>query len=282
MSETIWLGEQHMKHTIGFIGCGKMGQAILSGMIGRKGMDPSKILVSARTESTLEDLKTRFEIQGTTNNQEVAKRSDILFLAIKPNLYGEIIESIKDIVRESVIIVTVAAGIDTEYVREAFGREVKVVRTMPNTPSMVGEGMTPYCINRFITEEDQSVIENLLQSIGKCERISENLMDAIPAISGSSPAYVYMMIEAMADGGVKQGIPRDQAYKLAAQAILGAAKMVVETGRHPGALKDDVCTPGGATIEAVASLEKTGFRSSILMAMDECTNKIKFLSETMK
>ncbi|WP_163102006.1 pyrroline-5-carboxylate reductase [Peribacillus alkalitolerans] len=271
-----------MKHTIGFIGCGKMGQAILSGMIGRKGMDPSKILVSARTESTLEDLKTRFEIQGTTNNQEVAKRSDILFLAIKPNLYGEIIESIKDIVRESVIIVTVAAGIDTEYVREAFGREVKVVRTMPNTPSMVGEGMTPYCINRFITEEDQSVIENLLQSIGKCERISENLMDAIPAISGSSPAYVYMMIEAMADGGVKQGIPRDQAYKLAAQAILGAAKMVVETGRHPGALKDDVCTPGGATIEAVASLEKTGFRSSILMAMDECTNKIKFLSETMK
>ncbi|WP_108671856.1 pyrroline-5-carboxylate reductase [Peribacillus acanthi] len=271
-----------MNQTIGFIGCGKMGQAILSGIIERKGIESSNIYVSTRTERTLQELTNKFKIQGTIDNLLVAKKSDILFLAVKPNLYGEIIESIKNAVREKVIVVTVAAGIDTEYVRKAFGKDVKVVRTMPNTPSMVGEGMTPYCINEFVTEDDLSIVETLLQSIGKCERISENLMDAIPAISGSSPAYVYMMIEAMADGGVKQGIPREQAYKLAAQAVLGAAKMVMATGRHPGALKDDVCTPGGATIEAVSSLEKTGFRSSILTAMDECTNKIKFLGETMK
>jgi pyrroline-5-carboxylate reductase len=154
-----------------------------------------------------------------------------------------------------------------------------VVRAMPNTPSLVGEGMTAICHNQQVDQEDLEKLLLLFNNFGKAEVLAEELMDAVPAISGSSPAYVYMFIEALADGGVKQGIPRKQAYRLAAQAVLGAAKMVLETERHPGELKDDVCTPGGATIEAVAALEQGKFRSAILTAMDYCTDKTKRLSQ---
>jgi pyrroline-5-carboxylate reductase len=148
---------------------------------------------------------------------------------------------------------------------------------MPNTPSLVGEGMSVLCPNENVDSEDLEQVVQLFNSFGKTECLTESLMDAVPAISGSSPAYVYMFIEAMADGGVQQGIPRSQAYRLAAQAVLGAAQMVLETGKHPGQLKDDVCTPGGVTIEAVASLEKNQFRGAVLSAMKECTDKIKKL-----
>jgi pyrroline-5-carboxylate reductase len=148
---------------------------------------------------------------------------------------------------------------------------------MPNTPSLVNAGMSVLCGNKYIREEEFILVEQLFQNFGQTERLEEKLMDAVPAISGSSPAYVYMFIEAMADGGVRQGIPRDKAYRLAAQAVLGAAKMVLETGVHPGELKDQVCTPGGATIEAVATLEKEQFRGAILAAMESCTIKVKTL-----
>jgi pyrroline-5-carboxylate reductase len=263
---------------IGFIGCGKMGQAILEGILSSGAHRKEDVIISAKTESTLTTIKNKYHVFVTQDNTQVAREADLLFLAIKPELHQQVIEEIRDFVKTSAIVITMAAGINIEFVEKAFNKETKIFRTMPNTPSLVREGTTAVCYNDLVIKEDCKRVENLLSSIGRVEFIPEFLMDSIPSISGSSPAYVYMMIEALADGGVKQGIPREQAYRLAASSVLGAAKMVLETMEHPGALKDQVCTPGGATIEAVAELEKTGFRSSILSAMEKCTEKVKKLS----
>lgn len=266
-----------MKKKIGFIGAGKMAQAMIEGMVKSLTIPKENILVSANTEDTTKVIKQRFDICTTLNNRDVARFADILIIAVKPGLYATIIEEIKNDIKQNVIIVTIAAGITLMDIEKSFGFQIKTIRTMPNTPSLVGEGMSVICANDYLTENEIIEVEYLFQTFGKTERLEEKLMDAVPAISGSSPAYVYMLIEAMADGGVRQGIPRNQAYRLAAQAVLGAAKMVLETGKHPGELKDNVCTPGGATIEAVVTLEEKQFRGSIMTAMDSCTKKVKNL-----
>jgi pyrroline-5-carboxylate reductase len=262
---------------IGFIGAGKMAQAMIEGILNSEKISPDHIMASAATEKTLEKLTQKYEILVTNNNLDVARFADILILAVKPDLHANIIREIKNSVNEETIIVTIAAGITLADMEIFFERKIKAIRTMPNTPSIVGEGMTVICPNDWINETELKVVEDLFQSFGKTERLEEKLMDAVPAISGSSPAYIYMVIEALADGGVKQGIPRQKAYRLAAQAVLGAAKMVIETGKHPGELKDNVCTPGGATIDAVASLEKSQFRGALLTAMEKCTQKVRTL-----
>jgi len=262
---------------IGFIGAGKMAQAMMAGMVKSLTIPKKNILASANTEDTTKIIKQKYDICTTLNNRDVAMFADILIIAVKPDLHSKIIEEIRNDIKQEAIIVTIAAGITLRNVEQAFGFQVKVIRTMPNTPSLVGEGMSVICANDYLTENEIVEVEHLFQTFGKTERLEEKLMDAVPAISGSSPAYVYMLIEAMADGGVRQGIPRNQAYRLAAQAVLGAAKMVLETGKHPGELKDNVCTPGGATIEAVVALEEKQFRGSIMTAMDSCTNKVKNL-----
>ncbi|MFZ3590772.1 pyrroline-5-carboxylate reductase [Bacillus sp. DJP31] len=268
-----------MEKKIGFIGGGKMAQAMIAGIIQSSIVKPNQIMTSARSNETLLSVKERFNVNITSSIQEVARCSNILFLAVKPNLYSKIIEEINEYVSPDTLVITIAAGIDLAFMENQFARAVKVIRTMPNTPSLVGEGMSALCVNQFVTDQERDEVVGLYNSFGECVVVDEALMDSIPAISGSSPAYVYMFIEALADGGVKQGIPRQQAYKLAAQAVLGAAKMVLETGKHPAELKDDVCTPGGATIEAVSELEKNGFRSAILSAMESCTDKAKALAK---
>ncbi|MDP4162880.1 MAG: pyrroline-5-carboxylate reductase [Bacillota bacterium] len=271
-----------MNKKIGFIGCGKMANAMIEGILRSNLISPDNIKVSARTEETLKKIKSKYKINTTLQNGEVAEFADIVILAVKPDLYSSVINEIKTKVKEDAVIVTIAAGISLNDVENFFGRNVKAVRTMPNTPSFAGEGMSALCPNASITEEDLARIERVFNSFGKTEILEEKLMDAVPAISGSSPAYVYMMIEAMADGGVRLGVPRDKAYRLAAQAVMGAAKMVLESGEHPGALKDNVCTPGGATIEAVATLEQHHFRGAVLAAMESCYEKTKALSNPKK
>ena len=214
---------------------------------------------------------SRSKQRGRTTT--VAEYADYLFLAVKPNQYPGVIEEVKNNIKEGAIIITIAAGVTLRSLGEQFGEKVKIVRTMPNTPSLVGEGMSAICPNENITEEELAEVVELFSSFGRAEVLEEKLMDAVPAVSGSSPAYVFMFIEALADGAVQQGIPREKAYKLASQAVLGAAKMVLETGSHPGELKDAVCSPGGATIEAVNTLEKTGFRASVISAMESCFKK---------
>jgi pyrroline-5-carboxylate reductase len=263
----------NMNKIIGFIGSGKMAQSMIQGMITSEAVFPNQIIASAVTEETLQKVSESYGIMVTTDNGEVARKADFLILAVKPHLYSVVIEEIKGVIKPNVVIITIAAGTSLDFMESQLSKEVKVIRAMPNTPSLVGAGMTAICPNQSITKQELNVVIDLFNSFGKTECVEEKLMDAIPAISGSSPAYVFMMIEALADGGVMQGFQRDVAKKLAAQAVLGAAKMVLETDMHPAVLKDNVCTPGGATIEAVASLEKNHFRATILDAMDSCTNK---------
>lgn len=260
---------------IGFIGCGNMASAMIGGILKKKLVAPSDILASGLNETRRNVKAKEYGIQVTGDNQAVTEFGDILFLAVKPQQYEAVITEIKNKVRADQIMVTIAPGKTIAWLERLFGKEVKLVRCMPNTPALVGEGMTAATPNEHVTEQELAQVLELLKSFGKAEVVSEHLMDAVVSVSGSSPAYIYMLIEAMADGAVADGMPRAQAYEFAAQAVLGSAKMVLETRKHPGELKDMVCSPGGTTIEAVRVLEKEGFRSSVMEAMKACTAKAK-------
>ncbi|EEM59410.1 hypothetical protein bthur0007_27310 [Bacillus thuringiensis serovar monterrey BGSC 4AJ1] len=232
--------------------------------------------------TNLENASEKYGISITTDNNEVAKNADILILSIKPDLYASVINEIKEEIKSDVIVVTIAAGKSVKSTEDSFDTKLKVVRVMPNTPALVGEGMSALCPNEMVTEKDLEDVLNIFNSFGQSEIVNEKLMDVVTSVSGSSPAYVYMIIEAMADAAVLDGMPRNQAYKFAAQAVLGSAKMVLETGIHPGELKDMVCSPGGTTIEAVATLEEKGLRTAIISAMQRCTQKSVELSGQTK
>ena len=262
-----------MKKNIGVIGCGNMAQAIIGGIVASNILPGEKVLVSDTDEKKLNYIKDKLNVKVTKDNKEIAANSDIIILAIKPNVHDQVIGEIKDCVKDDVVIVTIGAGITINYIEKAFNRDIKVIRTMPNTPALVGEGMAALCYNNIVSKEEIEEVVSIFESFGKVEINSEKLMDVVPAVSGSSPAYVYMFIEALADGAVLEGMPRDMAYKFAAQAVLGSAKMVLETGLHPGTLKDNVCSPGGTTIEAVYSLEMSNFRGAVIQAMRKCTEK---------
>lgn len=268
-----------MDKTIGFIGCGNMAQAMINGII-KANLVPSKdIIASARTQSLLDMVEGKYNILTTTDNKKVAEKADYLILAVKPFAYEVVLKEIKDYIKRDGIVIGIAAGISLSFLQSYLGKDARIIKAMPNTPAMVGEGMTALSMDYKFTELELNEILNIFNSFGKTEIIDENLMDGFTAISGSSPAYVYMMIEALADGGVFEGIPREQAYNMAAQAVLGSAKMVLETGIHPGQLKDNVCSPGGTTITAVASLEENGFRSSLIEAVVACADKSREMSK---
>lgn len=260
---------------LGFIGTGNMASAIMGGIIKNQLMSADEIIGADLFERGRERVKEEFGIHITADNNEVVEKADVIILSVKPQFYEEVICEIRDMIRAEQIVITIAPGKTLAWLNEKFGKEVKIVRTMPNTPALVGAGMTAMCPNEFMTEEEISYVRTLLESFGKVEIVPERLMDTVVSISGSSPAYVFMMIEAMADAAVSGGMSRTQAYQFAAQAVLGSAKMVLETGKHPGELKDMVCSPGGTTIEAVRTLEEYGFRRSVIEAMKACEEKSK-------
>ena len=267
-----------MNKKVGFIGSGNMGSAMIGGIVQSGIVDASNIYVADISDACFEKVK-KYNVHTTTNNNEVASQVDILFLSVKPYMYESVICQIKDSVKEDVIIVAIAAGMSLKAVETYFGKDIKVVKVMPNTPALVGQAMSAICPNSLVTEDELKEIISIFESFGKAEVVKESLMDAVTAVSGSSPAYVFMMIEAMADAAVQEGMPRNQAYTFAAQAVYGSALMVLETGKHPGELKDMVCSPGGTTIDAVAKLEETGFRSSIIEAMKACFEKSKAMAK---
>ncbi|WP_099469419.1 pyrroline-5-carboxylate reductase [Konateibacter massiliensis] len=260
---------------LGFIGCGNMASAMIGGIISNGICEAGNIIASDAYTPALEKAKENLKIQVTEDNKKVAEEADILFLSVKPQYYEDVIGELKSVIKENQIVVTIAPGKTLEWLGDRFGNSVKIVRCMPNTPALVCEGITGTCYNELVTKEELEQVCKVLEGFGKVEVISENLMDVVVSVSGSSPAYVFMFIEAMADAAVADGMLRDKAYKFAAQAVYGSAKMVLETGKHPGELKDMVCSPGGTTIEAVRVLEKEGFRSSVMEAMKACTKKAK-------
>ena len=257
----------------GFIGTGNMANAIIGGMIGQGLAKESSIWGFDHAPICLENIKNQYGIHLATNNREVTAAADMIFLAVKPHFYSQVIQEIKDLISDQKILISLAPGKTLEWFNRQFGKPVKVVRTMPNTPALVGAGMTGVCANEEVTWEALEAVLTVFRSFGKAEVVAEHLLDAVVTVSGSSPAYIFMLIEAMADAAVAEGMPRALAYEFAAQAVYGSAKMVLETGKHPGELKDMVCSPGGSTIEAVRVLEEKGFRSAVMAAMKACGEK---------
>ncbi len=264
-----------MNRKIGIIGCGNMGRAMLSALLKSSDISNDDIIVSTKRENSAEKIRNDFKVKTTLVNSEVAERSNILFLAVKPHFFKEVIEEIKDKINNDTIIISIAAGITISQIEEWFGKDIKLVRSMPNTPALVGEGMSAICPNKNITSDELNYVGKLYNSFGKYEILEEKDFHAFIALCGSSPAYVFMFIEAMADAGVKLGIPRAKAYKLVEQSVLGSAKLALETGKHPGVLKDEVCSPSGTTIDAVIDLERNGLRSTVISAVEKCVEKSK-------
>ena len=259
--------------TIGFIGLGNMAKAMIGGILAKGLMGPNEIIGTAATETTRAKVANKYGLQTRSSNEAVAKDADIIILAVKPQYLKVVIADIMDSVDDSKIIVSIAAGKTINWLAKEFEKPVKIIRVMPNTPALVLEGCSAVCRNDLVTDNDFHFVIELLESFGKAYTVPESMMDVVVGISGSSPAYVFLFIEAMADAAVAGGMPRKQAYEFAAQSVLGRAKMVLETGKHPGELKDMVCSPAGTTIEAVHVLEKERFRGTVMDAVQACIEK---------
>lgn len=266
-----------LKMKIGFIGLGNMAKAVIGGMLQNQMVQPGDIVGTARTEKTREAVSGAYGIETRQSNEEVAREAEVLILAVKPQFFQEVIGQIRDAVSENTLVISIAAGKTLRWIEDAFGREIKLVRCMPNTPALVGAGCTGVCVNDRVSEEELAYSIRLMESFGRASLVPEHLMDAVGAVSGSSPAYVFMFIEAMADAGVAAGMPRMQAYEFAAQAVYGAAKLVLESGKHPGELKDMVCSPGGTTIQGVRVLEERGMRGAVIDALTAAVEQSKKL-----
>ncbi len=262
---------------IGFIGLGNMAKAMISGILGQGLYAPEEIIGSAKTKETCDKVKKEYDINTTTDNIEVAANADILVLAIKPQMFKGVVPTIAGMIKKDATIVSIAAGKTISELEAMLGKDKKIVRLMPNTPAMVNAGITAVTPNANIAEEDLAKVIKICESFGLAERIPESMMDAFVAVAGSSPAYVFMYMEALADAAVQAGIPRAQAYKFAAASTMGSAKLMLETGKHPGVLKDMVCSPAGTTIEAVHVLEDAGFRAAVMDAVEACVEKSKRL-----
>ena len=258
---------------ITFLGGGNMANALIGGLV-TKGFAATDIAVVELNADNRSKLEAAYGVRTYAGPDAAAWACDVIVLAVKPQSMKEAIAPIGPHLKDQ-LVVSIAAGLNLASLSRWLGGHRRLVRTMPNTPAMVGEGMTAACKNAAVTEQEMETVLALLSSFGKAKLIPEALMDAVVAVSGSSPAYVYLFIEAMADAAVLQGMPRPLAYEFAAQSVYGAAKMVLETGKHPGELKDMVCSPKGTTIEAVRVLEEKGFRSSVIEAMIACGDKAK-------
>ena len=265
---------------VGLIGAGNMGSAILRGMMAADYLRQSDVAVCDTSRRKLEELSR--ELPGVTyveDAAELAELCEMVILAVKPHYLQEVIDDIRETIQGKAVI-SIAAGWTVAMLEEALeGTDATCLRVMPNTPAMVGEGMTAICDDSTFSKEDFAFAKGIFDACGRTVILPERLFDGAIAISGSSPAYVFMMIEAMADAGVKEGIPRTCAYEMAAQALLGSALMVLQSGTHPASLKDAVCSPGGTTIEAVEMLEKHGFRAAIMDAMNACAEKSRQMSK---
>ena len=260
---------------LAIIGAGNMGGAIAKGILKSGSVSKNDLYISDFSEDNLKAFSA-LGVNTFNNNSEAVKEADAVLLAVKPNIYPDVLAELSKVSGiEEKLIITIAPGFEIKKTKSFFKGDIKVVRAMPNTPAMVGEGMSVICHGDEVGQKEIEMAKCVFESVGKMAVLPEKLLDSVVALNGSSPAYVFMFIEAMADGAVRDGIPRKLAYEIAAQSVLGSAKMVLETKKHPAELKDMVCSPGGTTIEAVAALEENGLRNAVLKAMQACTKKAK-------
>lgn len=264
-----------MQMKLGFIGCGNMASAIISGVLSSGYAEADEIIASEPLAEARNRVKESFSIQVTDSNSYVLSQAQTVFLCVKPQVAATVLEELSDSIEDSHLLITIVAGKPLSFYQNAFGknRHIRVVRLMPNTPALIGQGMTAACHNEFVTPGDLDEVLKIVSSFSEVEVVPESLFDTVTAVSGSSPAAVFMLIEAMADGAVEGGMPRAQALRFASQAVMGSASLVLHSGRHPGELKDMVCSPAGTTIEMVHELEKDGFRASVMNAMNACRKR---------
>lgn len=259
-------------NTLGFLGGGRMAEALITGVLSTQHYRSDQIYVADPDAGRLDHLKTRYGIQVCSTNHEVVRVSDVVVLAVKPQVMADALGGIRDALKDQLVI-SVAAGVTICRLRELCGQTTRVVRAMPNTPAMVGEGIAALAIGPNVETSAVDCARRIFESVGRVVSIEERLMDAVTGLSGSGPAYVFLMIEAMADGGVKMGLSRETASLLAAQTVLGAARMVLETGQHPARLKDQVASPGGTTIAGLHRLEQGGIRAVLIDAIETATKR---------
>ncbi len=268
---------------LGFIGGGNMAEALLKGLLAASSIGPKDILVSDLLSERLEYLNKEYKVKTTDDNRKLVQKCDILILAVKPQVVKKVLESFSDLVDSNKIIISVAAGISINFIEDALGSErkknISVIRTMPNTPALVQEGATAICGGEYSTKRDLKVAHYIFKAIGETVDIEEIHMDAVTGLSGSGPAYVFMIIEALSDAGVKVGLSREVSNTLTIQTILGSAKLARDGGKHPGQLKDMVTSPGGTTISGLHMLEEGGIRNALMNAVEMATQRSRELGK---
>jgi pyrroline-5-carboxylate reductase len=266
--------------TVGFLGAGKMAAALGSGLV-RAGLATKENLIASDMSGQAREAFAKATGGKTSGfNPDVAKAAAALFVAVKPEQVQDLLKEISPALTERHLIISIAAGVTLAKMEASLPPGARVVRVMPNTPALVGASASAFALGKNATGEDAELVTRLLSSVGIAYQVKESLLDAVTGLSGSGPAYVYLIIEALSDGGVAAGLPRDVATKLAAQTVLGGAKMVLETGMHPGALKDMVTSPGGTTIEGVHELEKGRLRAALMNAVRAASEKAKKLGQS--
>jgi pyrroline-5-carboxylate reductase len=251
---------------IGFIGAGQMAEALALGFVNKGSVKASNIYATDINESRKE-VFAGFGANACDSNSEVVSNSDVVFVAVKPQYVSLVLKEVKPVLTQDKVVVSIAAGVTLATLQAAAGDDARIIRVMPNTPCLVGETASAMCLNSKADDNDADVVKTLFDAVGTIYRVDEKLLSAVTGLSGSGPAYIFVMIEALSDGGVKAGLPRDVAIKLAAQTVKGAAAMVLETGKHPGVLKDMVTSPAGTTIAGVHELEKAGVRNAFINAV---------------
>jgi pyrroline-5-carboxylate reductase len=265
--------------TIGFLGAGKMATALARGFV-RAGLVTAKqILASDPSEAACRAFAGEVGAGTTASNLEVVQFAEVLFLAVKPDQVNPVLAGIREGFTRKHLLISIAAGVPLARLEASLGPEARLIRVMPNTPALIGASATGYALGKAALPADGELAQKLFSVVGVAFQLKESLLDAVTGLSGSGPAYVYVMIEALSDGGVAAGLPRDVATKLAAQTLLGSARMVLETGLHPGALKDMVTSPGGTTIEGLHELEKGHVRGALISAVRAASDKSKKLGQ---
>jgi pyrroline-5-carboxylate reductase len=266
--------------TIGLVGAGNMAEAMIKGLIGAGAVTAAQIVASEPRAERRKLIASRFGVTLYADNREVARRADILVLAIKPQILGKVLAEIEPHMRKEALVISICAGVPSAVVEATLG-DRRVVRAMPNTPALIGLGATVICAGEHATEDDLQAAERIFGSVGTTLVLDESLLDAATGLSGSGPAYVFLIIEALSDAGVKVGLSRYDAQALAAQTLLGSAKLLIDSGEHPGLLKDMVTSPGGTAIAGLHTLEAGGLRTTLINAVESATNRSRELGEAM-
>jgi pyrroline-5-carboxylate reductase len=258
---------------IGFLGAGKMATALARGWLTAGLASPDRVIASDPLAEARQNFTQETGVPAIPNNREVVTGSELLVLAVKPQSMKGLLAELRPAINSRHLLVSIAAGITLQQLAEGLGSERRLVRVMPNAPCLVGASACGYSAGGAVTAEDVAVVDRLLQAVGKAFPLPESLLDAVTGLSGSGPAFAFVVIEALSDGGVRMGLPRDVATVLAAQTVLGSAKMLLETGKHTGVLKDMVASPGGTTIAGLHALERGGLRAALIDAVEAATKR---------